>query len=88
MATLNSFGNICKKLLSDLYALFLVTVALFFDGPKTPKSVLCMIPLGTFIPSLVSIGKVVSEEKIFERNKTKNSNKKKTLRIGNNSNMA
>ena len=29
---------------------------------------------GTFIPSLVAIGKVVSEEKIFERNNTKNNN--------------
>ena len=39
---------------------------MFFDGQKIPTSVLCRIPQGTFIPSLVTMGKVVSE-KSFEK---------------------
>ena len=58
--------EIYAKLLSDPYVLFLVTANMFFDGSKIPTSVLCTILQGTFIPSLVSIGQVVSEEKIFE----------------------
>ena len=38
---------------------FLVMVAMFFDSPKFPTSVLCRIPQETFIPSLVPIGQVV-----------------------------
>ena len=45
----NSLGDICGKLLSDPYVLFLVTAAMFFDD----------------IPSLVLIIQVVSEEKSF-----------------------
>ena len=63
----NGFGDICKKLMSDPYVLFLVTVAMFFDRLKIPTSVLCRIPQGTFIPSLVPIGQVESEEKSFEK---------------------
>ena len=40
--------------------------AMFFDGSKIPTSVLRRIPQGTFIPSFVPIGQVVSEEKSFE----------------------
>ena len=44
---------------------------MFFDGLKIPTSVLCSsTPKGPFKPSLVPIGQIVSEEKIFER-KTK-----------------
>ena len=62
-------------LLSSPYALFLVKAATFFDGSKIPTSVLCMIHQGTFMPSLVQIGQVVLEEKIFKRNNIKNSKK-------------
>ena len=68
----NGFGDICEKLLSEPYVLFLVTAAMFFDPSKISTSVLCSTPQGTFIPSLISIGQVVSE-KIFERNNIKNS---------------
>ena len=67
VANLNSLGDICKKLLSDLHVLFLVRAAMFFDGSKISKSVLCRIPQGTLVSSLVSNDEVVSEEKIFER---------------------
>ena len=53
------------------YDLFLVTAAMFFDRSKILTTVLCLIPQQTFIPSLVPIGKVVSEEKIIERNNIK-----------------
>ena len=66
MARHNGFVDICEKLLSDTYVPFLVTVAMFFDGSKIPTSVLCKIPKGTFIPSLVPIGQVVTEEKILD----------------------
>ena len=52
---------------TDPYVLFLVKVAIFFDRSKIPSSVLCTIPQGTFIPSLVPIDQVVSEEKSFEK---------------------
>ena len=68
LAKPNSFWDICKKLLSDPYVLFLVMAAIFFKGTKIPSLVLCRIPQGTFIPSWVSIGQVVSEEKSFEKN--------------------
>ena len=60
-----SFGDICKKLLSNPYVLFIVKAAMFFDGSKIPTLFLCRIPQGTFISSLVQIGRVVSEEKSF-----------------------
>ena len=71
----NDFGDtcICEKLLSDPYVLFLVMAAMFFDKSKILTTVLCRIPQGSFMLSLVSYGKVVSEEKIFERNNIKNS---------------
>ena len=53
-------------------------VAMFFDRSKIPIPVLCKISQETFIPSLVPIGQVVSQEKIFERNSNENS--KKTLK--------
>ena len=40
---------------------------MFFDESKIPTTVLCMISQGTFIPSLVPIGPVVSEKKSFEK---------------------
>ena len=46
---------------------FLVKEAMFFDGSEIPTWVLCTIPQGTFIPSLVPISKVVSEENSFEK---------------------
>ena len=51
--------------LSDPYVLFLVTAAMSFKESKIPTPILCRIHQGTFIPSLVSIGQVVSEEKSF-----------------------
>ena len=36
----NDFGYKCKTRLSDPYVLFLVTVAMFFNGSKIPTSVL------------------------------------------------
>ena len=54
-----------KNTQSDPYILFLV--AMFFNGSKIPTPVLCRIPQETFIPSLVPIGQVVSEEKSFEK---------------------
>ena len=54
-----------EKILSDPYVLFLVMAVMFFDRSKIPKSVLCRIPQGTFIPSLIPIGQVVSEVKYF-----------------------
>ena len=75
--------DICDKLLFDPYVLFSVTVTMFFStDQKTPLQVYA----GTLIPSFVSIGEIVSEENIFERNNIKNS--KKNLKKGNNSNMA
>ena len=55
------------------YVLFLVTTAMFFDRSKIPSPVVCRIPQGTFITSLVPIAQihVVSAEKIFERNTLK-----------------
>ena len=63
----NGFGDPYEKLLSDRDVLFLVTVAMFFDGSQIPTSGLCTIPQGPFIPNLVPIGRVVSEEKSFEK---------------------
>ena len=40
----NRFENIIKKLLSDPYVLFVVTVAMFLDGSNIPISVLRRIP--------------------------------------------
>ena len=67
LAKLNGFGDVCEKLLSDTYVLFLVTAVMFFDRSQNPTSVLCKIPQETFIPRLVPIGQVVSEEKSFEQ---------------------
>ena len=61
LAKPKDFGDICEKLLPDLYVLSLVTVVMLFDGSKISTSVLCRIPQGTFIQSLVSIGHVVSD---------------------------
>ena len=38
-----------------------------FNGSEIHTPVLCRIPHGTFIPSLVPFGQVVSEEKSFEK---------------------
>ena len=65
--TFSPFGDICEKLLSDPYVLILVMAAMFSDRSKIPMTVLCRIPQGTFIPSLVTIGQVVSEKKSFEK---------------------
>ena len=62
LAKPNNFGDICEKLLSDPCVLFLVPTA--------------KIPKGTFILSLVPVGQVMSEEKIFERNDIKKGKKK------------
>ena len=70
-AKLNGLGDICEKLLSVPYVLFLVTAAMFFDESKIPTSILCSIPQGAFIPIWFQFGQVVSEEKIFERNNVK-----------------
>ena len=67
MAKPNSFRDICRKLLSDPYVLFLTTAAMFFYGLKIPTTVLCRIPQGTFILSLDTIGHAVWEEKSFEK---------------------
>ena len=40
----------------------LVMTAMLFDVSEIPTSVLCRIPQGTFVLSLVSIGEVVSGE--------------------------
>ena len=53
--------------MSDNYALFVVTAAMFLTDQKSPNSVLCRISQGTIIPSLVLIGQVMSEEKSFEK---------------------
>ena len=66
-----------QKLPSYLNVLILVTAAMLFHKTKIPSS-MCRIPLGTFVPSFVSIGKVVSEDNIFEINKIKN--RKETLK--------
>ena len=73
---------------TNVWTLFsmLVMAAMFFNRSNYPTSVLCRIPQDTFIPSLVPIGQVVSEEKIFERNNIENS--KKTSKKGNKSNIA
>ena len=47
------------------------------DRSKIQTSVLCRIPKGTFLPSLVPIGEVVSEEKTFERKNRKNRKKRR-----------
>ena len=65
LAKPNDFGDICEKLPSDPYVLFLVIAAMFFDESEIPTSVLCKIPQGTFIPSSVLISQVVSEGKSF-----------------------
>ena len=44
----NGYGDKCEKLKSDPYVIFLVTVAMFFDGSKIPTTVLSTIPKGTF----------------------------------------
>ena len=67
MAKHNGFGDVCEKLLSDPYVLFLATTAMFFDGSKIPTSVLCRILLETFVPSLVPVGQVMSKEKILKK---------------------
>ena len=51
----------------DPYVLFLVTAAMFIDGSKIPRIVLCRIPQGTFIASLNPIGQVVSEKNSLEK---------------------
>ena len=63
----NGFGDMCENLLSDPYVLFLETAAFFFDGSQIPTLFPCRVPPETFIPSLVLIGKVVSEKKNFEK---------------------
>ena len=63
----NSFRDKYEKPPSDRYVLFLVMTVMFFDGLKIPTSVLCRLPQGTFIPSFVPIGQVVSVEKSFEK---------------------
>ena len=40
---------------------------MFIDRSKITTIVICRIPQETFIPSLVSNGQVVSEEKSFEK---------------------
>ena len=50
--------------------------AMFFNRSKMPKLVLFRIPQGTFLPSLVPSGQVVSEKKIFERSNIKIAKKK------------
>ena len=61
----NGFGDICEKLLSDPYVLFLVKVAMFFDESKIPTSSQYRMPQETFTSCLVLISQVVSEEKGF-----------------------
>ena len=56
-----------QKLLTDLYVLFFVTVAMFFYKSKISTSVLSRIHKETFILSLAIFGPVVSEEKSFEK---------------------
>ena len=46
-----------------------------FPRIKNPHINSMQDTLGTFVPSLVSFSKVVSEKKIFDRNKFKNSKK-------------
>ena len=58
-------------------------VAMYFDGLKIPTCVLCTIPQGTFIPSLVSIGQIGQRRFLKDIKNSKNNFKK-----GNNSNMA
>ena len=41
--------------MSDPFVLFLVMATIFFNESKIPSSILCAIPQGTFIPSLVLI---------------------------------
>ena len=67
LAQHNGFGDISEKLLSVPYVLFLVMAAMFLTDQKSSHQLLCRIPQETFISSLVSIGQVVSEEKIFEK---------------------
>ena len=67
LAKPNSFGDICEKLLSDPYFLFLVTVAIFFNRSKIHTTVLYRIPHGILIPSFVPIGQVVLEERSLEK---------------------
>ena len=56
-----------KNTQSDPYVLFLVMVAMFFNGLKIPISVLCRIPQQKFLLSLIPISQVVSEEEIFDK---------------------
>ena len=67
----NCFRDIYEKLLSDTYVLFLVSSAIFFEGWKLHTQFLLRIPQGRFIPTLVLIGQVVSEDKSFEKLLTK-----------------
>ena len=55
-----------KKLLSDPCSIFSNSCHVF-QRIKIPTSVLCRIPKETFIPSLVLIGQVESEEKSFQK---------------------
>ena len=55
-----------SQLLSGHYVLFLVTVAMFFDGSNILTTVLSKTPLRTIIPSLVPFHQVVPEEKKSE----------------------
>ena len=81
----NDLGDIYEKLLSDPYFLFLVTAAMFFDESNIPKTKLCKIPQETFIPSLVSIGQIVSEEKNFVEllTRTTNDDRRQVMAIAN-----
>ena len=61
--------DICgKKLQSDPYFLFLKTAALFFDGSQIAAPVLCRMPHGTFISSLVLFGPVVVRGEVLKKN--------------------
>ena len=64
-----------RKLLSDPYVLFSVTVAMFFERSKIYTSVLCHIPQGI---SNIKFGFNWSSksEEIFERNNIKNGKKR------------
>ena len=81
--------EICGKLLSDTYDLFLVMAAMFLDGLIIPTSVLCRIPKETFIPGLALICHLVpARGEDFEKEIALKVAKKKTSKKGNNSNMA
>ena len=67
LANSNGFADICEKLHSDLYVLFLVTAAMFFDGSKIPTSVLWRTLKRTLVLSLVKIYLVLSENWEFRK---------------------